>query len=51
MSSYVERVLDFMERMVSNPEVPKHLQEDFCWAIEKISANKLYEGSMQGFRL
>ncbi len=29
MSSYVERILDFFERMCTNPEVPKHLQEDF----------------------
>ena len=51
MSSYVERIIDFFERMTTNPEVPKHLQEDFQWAIEVISANKLYAGSLQGFRL
>lgn len=28
MSSYVERVIDFLEKHTVNPEVPKHLQED-----------------------
>jgi hypothetical protein len=28
MSSYVERVIDFLEKHTINPEVPKHLQED-----------------------
>lgn len=51
MSSYVERVLDFFEKHVSNPEIPKTLQEDFVWAIEIISANKLYVGSFDAFKL
>lgn len=51
MSSYVERVLDFLEKHMSNPEIPKTLQEDFVWAIEIISANKLYVGSFDGFKL
>ena len=51
MSSYVERVLDFLERHTVDPMIPKHLQEDIQWAIDIISANKLYAGSMQGFRL
>jgi len=29
MSSYVERVLDFFEKNMKNPEIPKTLQEDF----------------------
>lgn len=51
MSSYVERVLDFLEKHTVDPQIPKHLQEDIQWAIDIISANKLYAGSMQGFRL
>jgi len=51
MSSYVEKVLDFLERMLVNSDVPKHLQEDINWAIEVISANKLYNGSFEGFML
>jgi len=51
MSSYVERVLDFLEKHTVNPEIPKHLQEDIQWAIDVISANKLYAGSFEGFKL
>ena len=51
MSSYVERVLDFFERNTKNPEIPKTLQEDFQWATDIISANKLYQGSFDGFKL
>jgi len=29
MSSYVERVIDFLEKNIKNPEIPKTLQEDF----------------------
>jgi hypothetical protein len=28
MSSYVERVLDFLEKHTVDPMIPKHLQED-----------------------
>ena len=51
MSSYVERVIDFLEKHTVNPEVPKHMQEDIQWAIDIISTNKLYAGSFEGFRL
>lgn len=51
MSSYVERVIDFLEKHTVNPEVPKHLQEDIQWAIDIISSNKLYAGSFEGFKL
>ena len=37
MSSYVERVLDFLEKQVENPQVPKTIQEDLEWAIEIIT--------------
>ena len=51
MSSYVERVIDFLEKHQVNPEVPKHLQEDIKWAIDVISSNKLYAGGFAGFKL
>ena len=28
MASYVERVLDFFEKLVLNADIPKHLKED-----------------------
>ncbi len=42
MASYVERVLDFLERVAKNENVDKTLKEDVEWAIDMISANKLY---------
>jgi hypothetical protein len=45
MSSYVEKVLDFLEKHTTHPSVPKQLQEDIEWAIDVISANKLYAGN------
>ena len=51
MSSYVERVIDFLEKHTVNPEIPKHLQEDIQWAIDIISSNKLYAGGFDGFKL
>lgn len=42
MASYVERVLDFLERLTKNAEIEKTLREDVEWAIDVISANKLY---------
>ena len=46
MASYVERVLDFFERLAKNENVDKTLREDVEWAIDMISANKLYTGSL-----
>ena len=46
MSSYVERVIDFLERISQNGDVPKMLAEDIQWAVDVISANKLYTGNM-----
>lgn len=46
MASHVERIIDFLERQAENAEIPKTLLEDIEWAIEIISANKLYTGSM-----
>lgn len=51
MASYVEKVLDLFEKLAVNPDIPKHLQEDINWAIDVISANKLYVGSFEGFKL
>lgn len=51
MASYVEKVLDLFERLAKNDDIPKHLQEDINWAIDIISANKLYVGSFEGFKL
>lgn len=51
MASYVERVLDFFERLTKNGEIEKTLREDVEWAIDVISANKLYQGGFEGFKL
>ena len=51
MASYVERVLDFFERLTKNGEIEKNLREDVEWAIDVISANKLYQGGFEGFKL
>jgi hypothetical protein len=42
MASYVERVLDFLERVSKNESVDKTLREDVDWAIDIISANSIY---------
>ena len=49
MASYVERVLDFMERVTKIPEIEKQIREDLEWAIETISTNKLYSSGLEGF--
>ena len=49
MSSYVERVLDFLEKQAENPQVPKALQEDLEWAIQIITQNRLYAGDQKSF--
>ena len=46
MASYVERIIDFLERQAANPEIPKTLLEDIEWAIEIISTNQLYTGNL-----
>jgi hypothetical protein len=51
MTSYVERVLDFFERVIKLAEVDKQIREDVEWAIETISENKLYKGGLDGFSL
>ena len=51
MASYVERVLDFLERLSKNEEIDKILREDVEWAVEVITANKLYQGGFDGFNI
>jgi hypothetical protein len=46
MASHVERLIDFLERCMTNQDLPKVLLEDIEWAIETISANKLYAGNL-----
>lgn len=46
MASHVERIIDFLERQAVNPDIPKMLMEDIEWAIDVISANKLYTGTL-----
>ena len=51
MASYVERIIDFLDRQMLNEDYPKTLHEDIEWAIEVISANKLYQGSLGAVKL
>ena len=44
-------MLDFFERLSKNADIEKTLREDVEWAIDVISANKLYQGGFEGFRL
>jgi hypothetical protein len=46
MASHVERIIDFLDRQAANQDLPKTLLEDIEWAIEVISANKLYTGNL-----
>lgn len=46
MASHVERLIDFLERQLESNDMPKVLLEDIEWAIEVISANKLYSGNL-----
>ena len=47
MASYVEKLIDLLEKQAALPEdvMPKMLREDIEWAIELIGSNKLYTGS------
>ena len=46
MCSYVERVIDLLEKLSKNQDIPKEIKEDIEWAIETISSNKLYKGEL-----
>lgn len=37
MASYVERIIDYLEKQALHPDMPKMLKEDIEWAIEVIS--------------
>ena len=51
ISTYVEAVIEFLEKQTVNNSVPKELQEDLQWVIDVISANKLYSGNLEVFKL
>ena len=51
ISTYVERVIEFLEKQTQDIKVPKHLQEDLQWVIDQISANKLYAGNIDSMKL
>ena len=51
MASYVERIIDFLDRQVLNEDYPKNVLEDIEWAIEVISANRLSQGNLGGIKL
>ena len=36
MASYIERVLDFLEKVAANENTPKTLVEDVEWAMDLI---------------
>lgn len=50
MASYVERIIDFLERQANNSDIPKMLVEDIQWAIEVISKNQLYTGNLDSIQ-
>ena len=50
MASHVERLIDFLERQLESNDMPKVLLEDIEWAIEVISANKLYSGNLDNIK-
>lgn len=46
MASYIEIVLDFLEKQSEKENLPNALIEDIEWAIETISQNRLYAGNL-----
>ena len=51
MSSYIEKVLDFLERQHKNKDFKPQLLEDIEWAIDTIGKNKLNAGADKIFNL
>lgn len=45
MSSYIERVLEFLEKQLNNKDFKPQLLEDIEWAIDIIGKNKMNTGS------
>jgi hypothetical protein len=39
---HIDKILDFLEKQMSNEDYPKTLREDIEWSIEMIRGNKLY---------
>jgi len=50
MESHIERLINFLDKLLENDRLPKMLLEDVEWAIEVISENKLYSGSLGGIQ-
>jgi hypothetical protein len=50
MASHIERLIEFLEKQIENNDMPKMLLEDIEWAIEVISANKLYSGNLDNIK-
>ena len=50
MASHIERLIDYLERQVESNDMPKMLIEDIQWAIDTISANKLYSGNLDNIK-
>ena len=50
MASHIEKIIDFLEKLLENNDMPKMLLEDIEWTIEVISANKLYSGSLDNIK-
>ena len=49
MSSYIEHVLDFLEKQLNNKDFKPQLLEDIEWAIDIIGKNKLNSGADKTF--
>lgn len=49
MSSYIERVLEFLEKQLNNKELNHQLLEDIEWAIDIIGKNKLNTAADKSF--
>ena len=45
MSSYIERLIDLLERCAQNKEYAPQFLEDIEWAIDTIGKNKLNTGA------
>lgn len=44
MESHIERLINYLDKLLENQNLPKMLHEDIEWAVEVISENKLYSG-------
>jgi hypothetical protein len=46
MESHIERLINYLDKLLENQNLPKMLHEDIEWAVEVISENKLYSGQL-----